>query len=468
MNLQMAPVDPSGIGDGHRRSAAHRHVTRRASAATSIRADAGAAAQRPQLDGPHAAGGRQPGRTSSQRRTPGRPGFQLNVDGQQVTQQHRAAASASRGSAATRSPSSSSSPTGSTPRQGRSTGVQVNAITKSGTNTLAGIVVRLLPRRQLQRGGLRSRTECCRTRTSSSARRFGGPIRRDRIHFFANYEYEREPQTLTYTSPYPELQHRPDRHAHREEGRRAARLSVLAADAPDRRAATVQRVLRSARCPLVGRRPRHPSIGIDCRRQGSDDIAATSDAGDRRPRVNEIKAGYCSGYHWKTQLDRELAEPPAGAVRMTHGSPIISCAATRSARRTTARTRSYGHGSEHSRRLHLLVHKGGPSRPEDWAASTSTAPAVSSASLPAACSTRRAGRFRPTSRSCSPCGTTSRPGTSTRCRPITRFYSLGVGRLRVEQPDHDAWPAGRRTTGRSAAPDAESRRPLRHHQGHVR
>ena len=32
---------------------------------------------------------------------------------------------------------------------------------------------------------------------------FGGPIRRDRIHFFAAYEYEREPKTYYYTSPYP-------------------------------------------------------------------------------------------------------------------------------------------------------------------------------------------------------------------------------------------------------------------------
>ena len=34
---------------------------------------------------------------------------------------------------------------------------------------------------------------------------FGGPIRRDRIHYFANYEYEREPQTITFDSPYPEF-----------------------------------------------------------------------------------------------------------------------------------------------------------------------------------------------------------------------------------------------------------------------
>jgi hypothetical protein len=86
--------------------------------------------------------------------------------------------------------------------QGRSTGMLVNAITKSGTNTAAGsfssyfrddtfnaadhIQQRVLPYSNQQ--------------VSST---FGGPIRRDRIHFFVNYEYEREPNTITFDSPYP-------------------------------------------------------------------------------------------------------------------------------------------------------------------------------------------------------------------------------------------------------------------------
>src|SRR5438093_7947063 len=126
--------------------------------------------------------------------------FQLNVDGQQVT--------ANLG-------------TGNQPRysndsiaefqfisnrfdatQGRSTGVQVNAVTKSGTNTLLGslvgnfrdskfnaedpVLLRVLPYSNQQISGT-----------------LGGPIVKNKLHFFGNYEYERQPLTSIWNTPYP-------------------------------------------------------------------------------------------------------------------------------------------------------------------------------------------------------------------------------------------------------------------------
>ena len=86
--------------------------------------------------------------------------------------------------------------------QGRSMGVQINAITKSGTNRFSGsssgyfrsdkfnsadfIVGKVLPYADQQ-----------------FSETFGGPIKKDRIHFFGSYEYERQPQSFTFNSIYP-------------------------------------------------------------------------------------------------------------------------------------------------------------------------------------------------------------------------------------------------------------------------
>ena len=145
-------------------------------------------------------------RTPVDTRGPGTGNFQLNLDGQQVTQIHaygQGQPQLSRDNiaefefVANRFDAS----------QGRSTGVQVNAITKSGTNTLTGslsgyfrderfnaadlVVGRVLPYSDQQ--------------LSST---FGGPIRRDRIHFFANYEYTNSKSPLGYTATFPTLEQR--------------------------------------------------------------------------------------------------------------------------------------------------------------------------------------------------------------------------------------------------------------------
>ena len=84
--------------------------------------------------------------------------------------------------------------------QGRTMGMMVNAITKSGTNTTTGtfggyfrkdkwnaadfIQKKVLPYSDQQVSGT-----------------IGGPIIKDRIHYFANWEYERNPQTFTFGGP---------------------------------------------------------------------------------------------------------------------------------------------------------------------------------------------------------------------------------------------------------------------------
>jgi hypothetical protein len=85
---------------------------------------------------------------------------------------------------------------------GRSTGVQVNAVTKSGGNQLAGLF----------RGNFRDSkfnaenpvlhiVEPIQNQQLSTA--IGGPLVKDKLHYFGNYEYEREPKTTTFNTPYP-------------------------------------------------------------------------------------------------------------------------------------------------------------------------------------------------------------------------------------------------------------------------
>jgi hypothetical protein len=127
--------------------------------------------------------------------------FSINIDGQQVTMHMGSGASEPRFSkdviAEFEFVSSRFDAT-----QGRSSGMQINAVTKSGTNTLTGsfsgyfrhdrfnaadhVAKRVLPYNDQQFSGT-----------------LGGPLRKDKIHFFGNYEYEREPLTIAYTTPYP-------------------------------------------------------------------------------------------------------------------------------------------------------------------------------------------------------------------------------------------------------------------------
>ena len=119
--------------------------------------------------------------------------FQLNMDGQQVTNNIGPGAQPRFSRDAIGEFQFISNRFDAT--QGRSAGVQVNAITRSGTNNFAGsfsgsflnsdwnaedpVLGIVVPGSEQQ--------------YSST---FGGPLLRDRLHFFANYEYRRKPKSV--------------------------------------------------------------------------------------------------------------------------------------------------------------------------------------------------------------------------------------------------------------------------------
>jgi hypothetical protein len=86
--------------------------------------------------------------------------------------------------------------------QGRSTGVQVNAVTKSGSNKLSGLFRSNFRDSRLNaKDPVLDRVVPIDNQQYSTA--VGGPIAQNKLHFFGNYEYEREPKSSIWNTPYP-------------------------------------------------------------------------------------------------------------------------------------------------------------------------------------------------------------------------------------------------------------------------
>jgi hypothetical protein len=100
--------------------------------------------------------------------------------------------------------------------QGRSEGLQLQAITKSGTNTPSGSIYGYFRSDTLNAADLVSHTVLPYANQQVGGTH-GGPVIKDKLHYFASYEYEREPGTIfsspsllpgqTFTVPYTNTQH---------------------------------------------------------------------------------------------------------------------------------------------------------------------------------------------------------------------------------------------------------------------
>ena len=127
--------------------------------------------------------------------------YQLNVDGQQVTQQLWIGGQPlySRDSIAEFQFISNRFDA----TQGRSSGVQVNAVTKSGTNTLSGLFSGTFRNSDWNSDDPVLHTPQPPYTNQQLSGATGGPIVRDRLHYFANYEYDRTPKTSQWNTAFP-------------------------------------------------------------------------------------------------------------------------------------------------------------------------------------------------------------------------------------------------------------------------
>jgi hypothetical protein len=85
---------------------------------------------------------------------------------------------------------------------GRSSAVQVIAVTRSGTNRYSGSV-----RGNFRKSSFNAENPVLNRVVPIDNQQYafalGGPVLRDRLHFFGHYEYEREPRTSIWNTPYP-------------------------------------------------------------------------------------------------------------------------------------------------------------------------------------------------------------------------------------------------------------------------
>jgi hypothetical protein len=202
--------------------------------------------------------------------------------------------------------------------QGRSMGVQVNAITKSGTNTQGGSFSGYFRHDNfIAKDFIQNRVLPYQDQQLSVT--FGGPIRRDRIHYFANYEYEREPTTFSHSSQWSSFNF--DQKSTRTEKKGGARVDF---QFTAQTRLTVRGNVGRVHLPLdprySGGASRHPSTGIEVARQNDAiTVNLTQVIGTRA--LNEVKAGY-SGYSWfQDSIIRWPNHPQA--PELTHGSPIV-------------------------------------------------------------------------------------------------------------------------------------------------
>ena len=200
--------------------------------------------------------------------------------------------------------------------QGRSSGVQVNAITKSGTNTLAGTFAGYFRNSRFMAEDYFTGDVLPYSNQQLSTT-VGGPILRDRLHFFSNLEYQREPVTSVYRTPYP-------RFNITLTGTNTMYMGGARVDyqASPRNRVMVRSTLAKEHNPYSPGGSNHPAANQDYYRWSNEHLASwTQVLSDRA--VNEVRGGYAYIRYYDENWT-EWPQHPQAAKGITRGSPRIT------------------------------------------------------------------------------------------------------------------------------------------------
>ena len=201
--------------------------------------------------------------------------------------------------------------------QGGSIGSVVNAITKSGTNVFAGTYSGYFRDDRFKAKDF-VQNRVLRYQDQQISATLGGPILKNRAHFFGNYEYEREPQTYSFSSPYPSFNH--DLIGTRTEPKGGGRVDVQFSPQTHmtvRGNASLNDMPYDSR--YTGGATKHPSSAITTERHSKDVSVLMTQVLNPRV-VNEVRAGYAS-YYWIQDSILPWANHPYPSLKF--GTPVV-------------------------------------------------------------------------------------------------------------------------------------------------
>ena len=202
--------------------------------------------------------------------------------------------------------------------QGRSNGVLVNAVTKSGTNVLAGAVSGRFRTDKLNADDyvLGRRVDYSNTQGAAT---LGGPIVKNRLHFFGFYDREREPNVVTFTTPYP-------RFNMEQAGTNTDYNGGLRFDyqmGPQTHLMLRGNIwTRYEPNTFASSSTSHPSAQ-GWRRQHADSLYATFSKALSNRALNEVKGGYASVF-WDVGSLVNWPQHPARTAGITYGTPRLN------------------------------------------------------------------------------------------------------------------------------------------------
>jgi Carboxypeptidase regulatory-like domain/TonB dependent receptor-like, beta-barrel len=205
--------------------------------------------------------------------------------------------------------------------QGRSTGLMVNAITKSGTNSPTGSFSGYFRDDNFNAADFLAGNVLPYSNQQISAT-YGGPILRNRLHYFANYEYEREPGTQTFNTPYPSFNVQLT-------GTRRTDMVGLRLDyqwSPRTRLMTRGNVFdyeNPYEAQQTGQQVGGHPASVESFRRHSEELFATLTQILSDRTLNEIKVGFNS-HLYRTGNYTFRADHPQASAGITYGHPRIT------------------------------------------------------------------------------------------------------------------------------------------------